>query len=225
MVSGQGDKAECAARRGAGAYDFLWKPVDMDEERVVLQRCVYVQSSSRNTTPCRVAQRTSFEEMLGISSADAGGVSPSCARSAPTERPGADPRRERHGQGDGGAGPSSARSCRTVPSWPSTATRSRRTCWRASSSATRRAPSRGAHAAQGPHRTGAGGTLFLDEIGELPAPGQVKLLRFLQEKRFQRVGGRQEIQTTRVVAATNVNLQNWSRAASSRGHFGWPSLS
>jgi two-component system, NtrC family, response regulator len=56
--------------------------------------------------------------------------------------------------------------------------------------------------------TAAGGTLFLDEIGELPAPVQVKLLRFLQEKCFQRVGGRQEIQSdARVLAATNRNLQ------------------
>ena len=54
----------------------------------------------------------------------------------------------------------------------------------------------------------AGGTLFLDEIGELPASVQVKLLRFLQEKRFQRVGGRQEIHSdARVIAATNVNLK------------------
>jgi len=53
-----------------------------------------------------------------------------------------------------------------------------------------------------------GGTLFLDEIGELPAPIQVKLLRFLQEQRFQRVGGRQEIQIdTRVIAATNADLK------------------
>ena len=54
----------------------------------------------------------------------------------------------------------------------------------------------------------AGGTLFLDEIGELPTSVQVKLLRFLQEKCFQRVGGRQEIQSdTRVLAATSRNLR------------------
>jgi two-component system NtrC family response regulator len=52
------------------------------------------------------------------------------------------------------------------------------------------------------------GTLFLDEIGELPAGLQVKLLRFLQEQRFQRVGGRQEIQIdTRLIAATNIDLK------------------
>ena len=67
----------------------------------------------------------------------------------------------------------------------------------------------GAHAQRkGLVETAAGGTIFLDEIGELPASLQVKLLRFLQEKTFQRVGGRQEIQSdARVVAATNVNLQ------------------
>jgi two-component system NtrC family response regulator len=54
-----------------------------------------------------------------------------------------------------------------------------------------------------------GGTLFLDEIGEIPLPLQVKLLRFLQEQRIERVGGRQEIQVdTRVIAATNVDLKS-----------------
>ena len=52
-----------------------------------------------------------------------------------------------------------------------------------------------------------GGTVFLDEIGEM-APGlQAKLLRFLEEKRFRRVGGAQDIRVdVRVVAATNRNL-------------------
>src|SRR6266478_545073 len=52
------------------------------------------------------------------------------------------------------------------------------------------------------------GTLFLDEIGELPLAIQAKLLRVLEEKRFERVGGTQSIDVdVRIVVATNRNLQ------------------
>lgn len=52
------------------------------------------------------------------------------------------------------------------------------------------------------------GTLFLDEIGELPMPIQAKLLRVLEERRFERVGGTQSIDVdVRIVVATNRNLQ------------------
>jgi len=51
------------------------------------------------------------------------------------------------------------------------------------------------------------GTIFLDEIGEMSAVMQVKLLRVLQERRFRRVGGLEELQADiRVIAATNQNL-------------------
>lgn len=51
------------------------------------------------------------------------------------------------------------------------------------------------------------GTIFLDEIGEIPIELQAKLLRFLQEKQFQRVGGEKTLKSdARVVAATNRNL-------------------
>ena len=61
---------------------------------------------------------------------------------------------------------------------------------------------------KGKFETADGGTIFLDEIGELSANVQVKLLRFLQEKRFNRVGGTNFISVdARVITATNANLE------------------
>lgn len=53
-----------------------------------------------------------------------------------------------------------------------------------------------------------GGTLFLDEVGDIPLPLQVKLLRFLQERTIERIGGRKPIAVdTRIVCATHQNLE------------------
>jgi len=53
-----------------------------------------------------------------------------------------------------------------------------------------------------------GGTLFLDEVGDIPLPLQVKLLRFLQERVIERIGGRQPIAVdTRIICATHQDLQ------------------
>ena len=61
---------------------------------------------------------------------------------------------------------------------------------------------------QGRFELAAGGTLFLDEIGDMPLDMQVKLLRVLQEKTFERVGSTQTLQAdVRVVAATHQDLE------------------
>lgn len=55
----------------------------------------------------------------------------------------------------------------------------------------------------------SGGTLFLDEVGDMPVPLQAKVLRLLQEQRFERVGGNVSIQTdVRLIAATNHRLES-----------------
>ena len=62
-----------------------------------------------------------------------------------------------------------------------------------------------------------GGTLFLDEVGDIPLPLQVKLLRFLQERVIERIGGRKPIAVdTRIVCATHQDLEEMIAAGSFR---------
>lgn len=65
---------------------------------------------------------------------------------------------------------------------------------------------------QGRFEMADGGTIFLDEVGELSLPVQAKLLRILQEKEFERVGGSKTIKVdVRIIAATNRNLEELIR--------------
>lgn len=76
----------------------------------------------------------------------------------------------------------------------------------------------GAHASrQGRFEQAQGGTLFLDEIGDMPLNMQVKLLRVLQEKTFERVGGNHSMYAdVRILAATNCNLLDKIKAGEFR---------
>jgi DNA-binding NtrC family response regulator len=70
---------------------------------------------------------------------------------------------------------------------------------------------------EGRFKQAHGGTLFLDEVSEIPFPLQVKLLRFLQEKQFERVGGNETLTVdVRIVAATNRDLKERVKEGSFR---------
>jgi len=94
----------------------------------------------------------------------------------------------------------------------------RRRCWKASCSATKRARFTGAHERRiGRFEQAQGGTLFLDEIGEFDATIQVKLLRFLGERTFERVGSNKTLTAdVRLIAATNKNLEELVKAGAFR---------
>jgi len=62
---------------------------------------------------------------------------------------------------------------------------------------------------KGPFELAEGGTLFLDEIAELPPPTQVKLLRVIQEREFERLGGIETVRTNvRLIAASSLDLED-----------------
>ena len=209
VVSGQGDKQNALRAVGAGAYDFLCKPVEMDELRLVLQRCVYVAELEREYRELQEGARADvFEEMLGASP-QMQAVFTFVRKVAPTSAPvlilgesgtgkemvaQAIHRRSPHK-----GGPFIAINCNAIPE----------SLLESELFGYEKGAFTGAQAMRKGHiEAAAGGTLFLDEIGELPPPVQVKLLRFLQEKRFQRVGARYEIQSdARVIAATNLDLK------------------
>ncbi|HSO00242.1 MAG TPA: sigma-54 dependent transcriptional regulator [Candidatus Nanopelagicales bacterium] len=61
---------------------------------------------------------------------------------------------------------------------------------------------------EGRFEQASGGTLFLDEVSEIPLPTQIKLLRFLQERTFERVGGNETLKVdVRIIAASNRDLR------------------
>src|SRR5712691_10787268 len=209
IVSGQGDKQNALRGVGAGAYDFLCKPVDMDELRLVLRRCVYVAELEHEYRAMQHAQRAEvFENMLGASP-PIQAVFNFIRKVAPTTAPvlilgengtGKEMVAQAlHRRSPQKNGPFIAINCNAIPE----------NLLESELFGHEKGSFTGAHVQRKGHiESAASGTLFLDEIGELPAAVQVKLLRVLQEKRFPRVGGRQEIHSdARVIAATNVNLQ------------------
>jgi two-component system NtrC family response regulator len=209
IISGQSEKQNAIDAVGAGAYDFLCKPVEMEELRLLLRRCIHVVELEKEYHKLQQSRRCDvFEDMLGTSpqmQAVFASIRKVAATNAPVlflgesgtgkEMAAAAIHRRSLRKG----GPFVAINCNAIPE----------NLLESELFGHEKGAFTGAHVQRkGLLESASGGTLFLDEIGELPPAIQVKLLRFLQEQRLQRVGGRQEIQVdTRLVAATNGDLK------------------
>ena len=209
VISGQSEKQNALQAVGEGAYDFLCKPVEMEEVKLLLRRCIQVVELEKEYRELQQSQRSDvFEEMLGTSSqmqAAFALIRKVAGTDAPVLLLGESGTGKEmaaaaiHRRSTRKNGPFVAINCNAIPE----------NLLESELFGHEKGVFTGAHIQRkGLMETAAGGTLFLDEIGELPPAIQVKLLRFLQEHRLQRVGGRQEIQIdTRLVAATNADLK------------------
>jgi two-component system NtrC family response regulator len=209
VVSGQSEKENALQAVGAGAYDFLCKPVEMAELRLLLRRCIHVVELEQEYRELQQSQRSDvFEDMLGTSPQMQAAftlIRKVAGTDAPVLLLGESGTGKEmvaaaiHRRSTRGGGPFVAINSNAIPE----------NLLESELFGHEKGSFTGAHMQRkGMIETASGGTLFLDEIGELPPAVQVKLLRFLQEQRFQRVGGRQEIQIdTRLVAATNADLK------------------
>jgi two-component system NtrC family response regulator len=208
IISGQGEKENAIRAVGAGAYDFLCKPVDLEELRLLLRRCSYVTELEREYREMEQNVRLElFEGMLGAGE-QMRGIFSLIRKVAPSNVPvlllgesGTGKEMTAlaiHRRSARKDGPFVAINCNAISE----------NLLESELFGHEKGSFTGAHMQRkGLIENAAGGTLFLDEIGELRPPIQVKLLRFLQEQRFQRVGGRQELQIdARIVAATNADL-------------------
>jgi len=208
IISGQSEKEIALRAVGAGAYDFLNKPVETDELRLLLKRCFHVARLEREFRDLQQAQVDSFEGLLGTS-APMQALFNSIRKVATTDAPvlilgesgtGKEvTARAIHRRSARKEGPFVAINCGAIPE----------ALIESELFGHEKGAFTGAHVQRkGRIEVAAGGTLFLDELGEIPLQLQVKLLRFLQEQTIERVGGRQEIHVdARVIAATNADLK------------------
>src|SRR5438045_3758262 len=195
VISGQGEKKNALEAVAAGAYDFLCKPVDPDELKQLLKRCIYLADLEREYRKAKENQRvTVFEDMMGTSP-QMQGVFSFIRKVATTTAPvlllgesGTGKEMAAlaiHRRSQRSKGPFIPINCSAIPE----------NLLESELFGHEKGAFTGAHMQRkGLIESATGGTLFLDEIGDLPPPIQVTLLRFLQEQTSQRVGGRQQLQ-------------------------------
>jgi len=209
IITGQGEKDNALKAIGLGAYDFFSKPIQIDELKVVLRRAFHlVQLEHENRELQQRLREEGFEGMLGAST-QVQEVFSSIRKVATTDvsvlivgESGTGKElvaRAIHRQSSRKEFPFVVINCGAIPE----------NLLESELFGHEKGSFTGAHIQRkGRFEMAQGGSLFLDEIGELPLLLQVKLLRFLQEQKIERIGGREEIPIdARVLAATNRDLK------------------
>ena len=216
VITGNDERENALKAIQLGAYYFYQKPINLDELKVIIKRAFHlsaIEQENRSlhlTLERQTAQSSGmighcpemneiFTTMRKVATADAavliqgesGTGKELVARAI-------------HSMSTRKDGPFVAINCGAIPE----------TLLEAELFGHEKGAFTGAHAqVQGKVEFANDGTLFLDEIGELPLQLQVKLLRFLQDRMIQRVGGRENIfVNTRIIAATNKDLSNEIKA-------------
>jgi len=210
VVSGNDDRANAVQAVASGAYDFYQKPIDSELLNQIVTRAHHVfeleednrrltmehidvpmegmvASSPQMQTVCQRVEKVAPSDATVLLLGDSGTGKEVCARAL-------------HGKNPSITGRFVAINCAAIPE---NLLESELFGYEkgAFTGATKSTPGKIEYA--------EGGTLFLDEMGELPMPLQAKLLRFLQERVVERIGGREEIPVNvRVICATHQDLED-----------------
>jgi len=207
VVTGNGDEDSALRAVDMGAYDFYQKPVDTDVLGLIMQRAFYLHDLEVQNRSLRQMSRSPLQGLVAVSEPMLDvcrlveAVAPTKASTLLLGATGTGKEvlaRAIHGLSPRSGQPFVAINCGAIPE---NLLESELFGYEkgAYTGASRQTLGKIEHAQQG--------TLFLDEIGDMPMALQVKLLRFLQERVIERVGGRKEIPVdVRVICATHQNL-------------------
>jgi DNA-binding NtrC family response regulator len=210
VTTGYGSIDEAVQAIRMGAYDFLTKPIDVDNLRLVLQRALRDRALQDEVAMLRsqLQSRFQFHNVLSKNPrmhaafeliANVAHTNTTVLIEGETGTGKEQVARAIHQASVGRPGPLVAVNCAALPEnlLESELFGHEKGSF-TSAIATRK----------GRFELADGGTMFLDEVGDVPASMQAKLLRVLQERQIERVGGQQAIEVdVRVIAATNRNLQ------------------
>ena len=214
MITAYGSEKVAVAAMKQGAADYLPKPFDNDELRVLVRRVMETVRLKRD-------HRRLLEQVQGAFAGQIIGRSPAMQRVFETIDKVADADVTVLVRGDSGTGKELVANAlhyksprRTKPLVKMNCAALSRELVESELFGHEKGAFTGAIARrEGKFEAADGGTLFLDEVGDMPLETQAKLLRAIQEKEFERVGGNQPIRVdVRLIAATNQDLETATRA-------------